>query len=50
MFYRPEALGVVTGCMFLITMFLFIPFPFGMTLFNGEFPHAEVISFKSFKQ
>lgn len=40
--FSPEALGVVTGCLFLITMFLFIPVPFATFLFNGDFPHEEV--------
>ncbi|CAH1098623.1 unnamed protein product [Psylliodes chrysocephalus] len=39
----PESLGVVTGCSFLITMFLFIPIPFGNSLINGDFPHAEFV-------
>lgn len=26
--YRPEAMGAVTGCIFLIALFLFIPVPF----------------------
>ncbi|XP_018573758.1 UDP-N-acetylglucosamine--dolichyl-phosphate N-acetylglucosaminephosphotransferase [Anoplophora glabripennis] len=39
----PESLGVVTGCTFLITMFLFIPVPFGNSLFNGAFPHDEFV-------
>ncbi|XP_057672608.1 UDP-N-acetylglucosamine--dolichyl-phosphate N-acetylglucosaminephosphotransferase isoform X2 [Diorhabda carinulata] len=39
----PESLGVVTGCSFLITMFLFIPIPFANSLFNGEFPHNEFV-------
>ncbi|KYM81248.1 UDP-N-acetylglucosamine--dolichyl-phosphate N-acetylglucosaminephosphotransferase, partial [Atta colombica] len=39
----PEAIGVVTGCVFLITMFLFIPVPFTDCLFrNINFPHNEV--------
>lgn len=29
----------------LITMFLFIPVPFGSTLFVGDFPHNEVSVF-----
>jgi UDP-N-acetylglucosamine--dolichyl-phosphate N-acetylglucosaminephosphotransferase len=44
--FSPEAFGVVTGCLFLITMFLFIPIPFGQILFEGKkdvnFPHNEV--------
>ncbi|KYB27827.1 UDP-N-acetylglucosamine--dolichyl-phosphate N-acetylglucosaminephosphotransferase-like Protein [Tribolium castaneum] len=40
----PESLGVVTGCTFLITMFLFIPVPFGSSLFDDEsFPHDEFV-------
>ncbi|XP_019869057.1 UDP-N-acetylglucosamine--dolichyl-phosphate N-acetylglucosaminephosphotransferase [Aethina tumida] len=41
----PESLGVVTGCTFLITMFLFIPIPFGNSLFGGDFPHDEFVKF-----
>lgn len=45
--YRPEAMGVVTGCIFLISLFLFIPVPFSSALVSreGEFPHDEVCSF-----
>ncbi|XP_015510481.1 UDP-N-acetylglucosamine--dolichyl-phosphate N-acetylglucosaminephosphotransferase [Neodiprion pinetum] len=40
----PEALGVVTGCVFLITMFLFIPVPFTDYIFkNADFPHNEFV-------
>ncbi|CAH1983922.1 unnamed protein product [Acanthoscelides obtectus] len=39
----PEALGMVTGCTFLITMFLFIPVPFGKSLWEGGFPHNEFV-------
>ncbi|XP_072383415.1 UDP-N-acetylglucosamine--dolichyl-phosphate N-acetylglucosaminephosphotransferase [Diabrotica undecimpunctata] len=39
----PESLGVVTGCAFLITMFLFIPVPFGTSLLHGDFPHDEFV-------
>ncbi|KAF5305906.1 hypothetical protein FQR65_LT07517 [Abscondita terminalis] len=39
----PEAMGVVTGCTFLITMFLFIPIPFGSYLYEGDFPHHEFV-------
>lgn len=40
---RPESLGVVTGCTFLITMFVFIPVPFGNNLLEkGTFPQDEV--------
>ncbi|KAI4476390.1 hypothetical protein M0802_014876 [Mischocyttarus mexicanus] len=42
----PEALGVVTGCIFLITMFLFIPVPFTDYIFKNEhFPHNEFVEF-----
>lgn len=43
-FCRPEAMGAVSGCIFLIALFLFIPVPF---IFNNkqinEFPHNQVI-------
>ncbi|XP_044734345.1 UDP-N-acetylglucosamine--dolichyl-phosphate N-acetylglucosaminephosphotransferase isoform X2 [Chrysoperla carnea] len=40
----PEALGVVSGCIFLVTLFLFIPIPFGSSIFeNGNFPHDEFV-------
>lgn len=40
----PEAIGVVTGCIFLITMFLFIPVPFTDCIFKNEnFPHNEFV-------
>jgi len=40
----PEATGVITSCIFLIIMFIFIPFPFGKHLLHKEwdFPHEEV--------
>ncbi|KAG7203798.1 hypothetical protein KM043_013815 [Ampulex compressa] len=42
----PEALGVVTGCVFLITLFLFIPIPFTDYIFNNaNFPHNEFVEF-----
>nr|XP_050869994.1 UDP-N-acetylglucosamine--dolichyl-phosphate N-acetylglucosaminephosphotransferase [Vespula vulgaris] len=42
----PEALGVVTGCIFLVTMFLFIPVPFTDYIFKNEnFPHNEFVEF-----
>lgn len=42
-FCRPEAIGVVTGCIFLITMFLFIPIPFTNHILKIEnFPHDKV--------
>lgn len=41
--FRPEALGVVTGCVFLITLFIFIPVPFSQSMLkNADFPHDEV--------
>ncbi|KAK5644207.1 hypothetical protein RI129_008052 [Pyrocoelia pectoralis] len=39
----PEAMGVVSGCMFLITMFLFIPVPFATFLLEGHFAHNEFV-------
>ncbi|CRL05565.1 CLUMA_CG018065, isoform A [Clunio marinus] len=43
----PEAFGVVTGCVFLIAMFLFIPIPFGSYLLDNKpdenFPHNEFV-------
>lgn len=40
----PEAVGVVTGCVFLITLFLFIPFPFGAHILKkSDFPHDELV-------
>ncbi|XP_020288278.1 UDP-N-acetylglucosamine--dolichyl-phosphate N-acetylglucosaminephosphotransferase [Pseudomyrmex gracilis] len=42
----PEAIGVVTGCVFLITMFLFIPVPFTDYIFKNEnFPHNKFVEF-----
>ncbi|XP_076749181.1 alg7 dolichyl-phosphate N-acetylglucosaminephosphotransferase isoform X1 [Xylocopa sonorina] len=42
----PEALGVVTGCVFLITLFLFIPVPFTNYIFDDiNFPHNEFMEF-----
>lgn len=45
-FFRPEAMGVVTGCILLVALFLFIPVPF---IFNdnqiNEFPHNQVQTF-----
>ncbi|XP_073949309.1 alg7 dolichyl-phosphate N-acetylglucosaminephosphotransferase [Choristoneura fumiferana] len=38
----PEALGVVSGCVFLVTCFLFIPIVFGNSLMDtAHFPHNE---------
>ncbi|XP_043478392.1 UDP-N-acetylglucosamine--dolichyl-phosphate N-acetylglucosaminephosphotransferase [Leptopilina heterotoma] len=40
----PEALGVVSGCAFLVTMFLFIPIPFSdYILKNADFQYSEFI-------
>ncbi|XP_075226071.1 alg7 dolichyl-phosphate N-acetylglucosaminephosphotransferase [Lycorma delicatula] len=40
----PEALGVVSGCMFLIALFLFIPVPFSHKFMNNDvFPHHEFV-------
>ncbi|XP_049764251.1 UDP-N-acetylglucosamine--dolichyl-phosphate N-acetylglucosaminephosphotransferase [Schistocerca cancellata] len=40
----PEAIGVVVGCIFLITLFLFIPLPFGQFMFKHyDFPHDELV-------
>ncbi|GLH04993.1 UDP-N-acetylglucosamine--dolichyl-phosphate N-acetylglucosaminephosphotransferase [Gryllus bimaculatus] len=40
----PEAIGVVTGCIFLIALFLFIPVPFSSSIFeNADFPHDEFV-------
>nr|SVE74234.1 EOG090X07N9 [Daphnia barbata] len=43
----PEAAGVITSCIFLIVMFIFIPFPFSKHFFNKEwgFPHQEFVQF-----
>ncbi|EAT42795.1 AAEL005705-PA [Aedes aegypti] len=44
----PEAFGVVTGCIFLISLFLFIPVPFVGSFSNGnmeEFPHHKFVEF-----
>lgn len=42
-FFSPEAMGSVSGCIFLIALFLFIPVPF---IFSerqiNEFPHNQV--------
>ncbi|XP_058801676.1 UDP-N-acetylglucosamine--dolichyl-phosphate N-acetylglucosaminephosphotransferase-like isoform X2 [Phymastichus coffea] len=44
----PEAVGVVCGCTFLVTMFIFIPFPFSKHIFYKEsFPHSEFVEFLS---
>ncbi|XP_013187839.1 UDP-N-acetylglucosamine--dolichyl-phosphate N-acetylglucosaminephosphotransferase [Amyelois transitella] len=38
----PEAIGVVSGCIFLVTCFLFIPIAFGNGLMDrAHFPHNE---------
>lgn len=38
-------MGVVTGCVFLVSLFVFIPFPFGKSLFekDDKFPHDEFV-------
>ncbi|XP_043259666.1 UDP-N-acetylglucosamine--dolichyl-phosphate N-acetylglucosaminephosphotransferase [Colletes gigas] len=42
----PEAFGVVSGCLFLITLFLFIPIPFTNYIFNRvNFPYNEFMDF-----
>ncbi|XP_011639149.1 UDP-N-acetylglucosamine--dolichyl-phosphate N-acetylglucosaminephosphotransferase [Pogonomyrmex barbatus] len=42
----PEAIGVVTGCLFLITMFIFIPIPFTDCIIRNEnFPHDKFVEF-----
>lgn len=42
----PEGIGVVTGCVFLIIMFLFIPVPFtDHILRNENFPHDKFVEF-----
>ncbi|XP_078379231.1 UDP-N-acetylglucosamine--dolichyl-phosphate N-acetylglucosaminephosphotransferase-like [Oculina patagonica] len=44
----PEGLGVVTGAVFLISMFLFIPIPFLTIWFEKgdyDFPHHEFVMF-----
>ncbi|XP_029166315.1 UDP-N-acetylglucosamine--dolichyl-phosphate N-acetylglucosaminephosphotransferase isoform X1 [Nylanderia fulva] len=42
----PEAIGVVTGCVFLITMFLFIPVPFtNHILKNEKFPYDTFVEY-----
>ncbi|XP_055635140.1 UDP-N-acetylglucosamine--dolichyl-phosphate N-acetylglucosaminephosphotransferase [Toxorhynchites rutilus septentrionalis] len=44
----PEAFGVVTGCIFLISLFLFIPIPFVRDFSlnsQGEFPHNKFVEF-----
>ncbi|CAO1369589.1 unnamed protein product [Diamesa tonsa] len=42
----PEALGVVSGCIFLIALFVFIPIPFSHLLIERKtesFPHNEFV-------
>ena len=45
LYFSPEGLGVVTGAVYLISMFLFIPIPF-LTIWiekgDYDFPHHEV--------
>lgn len=38
----PEAAGVISGCIFLISILIFIPIPFGNYIINtDQFPHNE---------
>ncbi|XP_055386385.1 UDP-N-acetylglucosamine--dolichyl-phosphate N-acetylglucosaminephosphotransferase [Condylostylus longicornis] len=42
----PESLGVISGCIFLVGLFLFIPIPFSFkeqTTKSNEFPHSEFV-------
>nr|CAG4649403.1 EOG090X07N9 [Scapholeberis mucronata]SVE93669.1 EOG090X07N9 [Scapholeberis mucronata] len=43
----PEATGVISSCIFLIIMFIFIPVPFSKHLINREwgFPHEEFLQY-----
>ena len=42
----PEATGVLTSCIFLVVMFLFIPIAFGNQLIErGNFSHVEFVEF-----
>ncbi|XP_058450863.1 UDP-N-acetylglucosamine--dolichyl-phosphate N-acetylglucosaminephosphotransferase [Malaya genurostris] len=44
----PEAFGVVTGCIFLVSLFLFIPMPFASNFSKDgtdEFPHHKFVEF-----
>ena len=44
--FSPEAMGVLCGAVYLICLFIFIPFPFWTTWWeNGgnDFPHHKVI-------
>uniref|UniRef100_A0A6E8VUE7 UDP-N-acetylglucosamine--dolichyl-phosphate N-acetylglucosaminephosphotransferase n=1 Tax=Anopheles coluzzii TaxID=1518534 RepID=A0A6E8VUE7_ANOCL len=44
----PEAFGVVTGCIFLVSLFLFIPVPFLRNFsatIQGDFPHDKFVEF-----
>lgn len=42
--FRPETFGVLSGCVYLVIQFLFIPIPFSSFLTNDshEFPHEFV--------
>ena len=42
LFLSPEAAGVISSCIFLIVMFLFIPWPFSDSN-RKSFPYQEVI-------
>lgn len=44
--YSPESIGLVTGGVYLVLLFLFIPFPFSGTLLHNEsFRHDEFVEF-----
>lgn len=47
--FSPEAVGVLTGCVFLVTLFLFIPIPFSRYLIDDsrEFPHNDLVEYIS---
>lgn len=53
LFYSPEAVGVLCGAVYLICLFIFIPFPFWSKWWeNGSlvFPHHEVLYFEHYFQ
>jgi len=47
--FRPEAVGVLCGCVFLVCMFLFIPARFGQEFIRQKesFPHHEVLLYEA---
>jgi len=51
-YYSPESMGMVAGLIYLVTMFLFIPFPF-MKWFkasnNGDPQEIKVLTFPYIK-